>query len=135
VLVVGDYSQNNKYDWQIGQLLQKLAGSRSQTPISRIDAKMDAALISPFSIFVIVIVLMAVILVFLGVKTVPQGFEFTIERFGKYTRSLRPGLNLIVPVIDKGGQEFNMMEQVLDGPAQEISTRDNAMVTVDGVVC
>ena len=95
---------------------------------------MAAAVISGFSIFVIVLVALAIILVFMGVKLVPQGFEFTVERFGRYTRSLRPGLHLIVPVVDRIGAKMNMMEQVLDVPTQEVITRDNAMVAVDGVV-
>ncbi|MCG8690935.1 MAG: SPFH/Band 7/PHB domain protein [Minwuiales bacterium] len=95
---------------------------------------MAAAVISGFSIFVIVLVALAVILVFMGVKLVPQGYEFTVERFGRYTRALRPGLHLIVPVVDRIGAKMNMMEQVLDVPTQEVITRDNAMVAVDGVV-
>ena len=85
-------------------------------------------------IFSIVVVVLAVTLVVLGAKRVPQGMEYTIERFGRYTKTLRPGLNIIVPVVDTVGSKMLMMEQVLDVPSQEVITRDNAMVTVDGVV-
>jgi len=83
---------------------------------------------------VIALLVFLVLLVVLGVKRVPQGSEWTVERFGRYTRTLRPGLNLIVPVIDQVGARQNMMEQVLDVESQEVITRDNAMVTADGVV-
>ncbi len=87
-----------------------------------------------FQEFVLLILVLAVVLVIMGVKSVPQGTEYTIERFGRYTRTLRPGLNLIVPVMDRIGAQLNMMERVMDVPSQEVITRDNAMVTVDGVV-
>jgi regulator of protease activity HflC (stomatin/prohibitin superfamily) len=83
---------------------------------------------------VILILVLAAILLYLGAKPVPQGMEYTVERFGRYTKTLSPGLWFIIPVIDKIGARLNMMEQVLDVPSQEVITRDNAMVQVDGVV-
>ena len=80
------------------------------------------------------IVVVALLIIAMGVKSVPQGYEYTVERFGRYTNSLRPGLSIIVPFMDKIGRKVNMMENVLDVPSQEVITRDNAMVKVDGVV-
>ena len=87
-----------------------------------------------FPVFVLVVVILGVILVVMGAKTVPQGQQFTVERFGRYTRTLSPGLNLIVPIIDRIGARTNMMEQVFDVPSQEVITKDNAMVKADGVI-
>ena len=77
---------------------------------------------------------LGLIILFASVKSVPQGFQWTVQRFGKYTKTLRPGLNFIIPFIDGIGRRINMMEQVLDVPSQEVITRDNAMAKVDGVV-
>src|SRR5215468_4770377 len=86
-----------------------------------------------YDIFVLIVVFLAILTVFLGVKTVPQGYNWTVERFGRYTRMLRPGLNLVVPFIDRIGRRMNVMEQVLDVPEQEVITKDNASVRVDGI--
>ncbi|PZO82952.1 MAG: paraslipin [Micavibrio aeruginosavorus] len=84
--------------------------------------------------FVVVIAFLAIVIIVKGVKTVPQGMEYTVERFGRYTKTLNPGLNFIVPIVDGIGAKISMMETVLDVPSQEVITKDNALVKVDGVV-
>lgn len=84
-------------------------------------------------IVIIAVVIVAIVTVFAGVKTVPQGSNWTVERFGKYTRTLKPGLNIILPYVEGVGAKLTMMEQVLDVPTQEVITKDNATVSVDGV--
>ncbi len=86
-----------------------------------------------FDIVVIVVVGLVILTLFAGIKTVPQGYRYTVERFGRYTRTLEPGLNIIVPFIESIGTRMNVMEQVLDISRQEVITRDNASVTADAV--
>ncbi len=85
------------------------------------------------SVFVLILLALVVVTIFLGIKIVPQGYNFTIERFGKYTKTLQPGLGLILPFIDRIGAKQNMMEQVMEVDSQEVITRDNAMIMVDGI--
>ena len=85
-------------------------------------------------ILVIVLLLVGVILIAKAVRMVPQGFEWTVERFGKYTHTMEPGLHMLVPIVQNVGRKVNMMEQVLEIPSQDVITKDNAVVKVDGVV-
>ncbi len=87
-----------------------------------------------FSAFFIVALVLVVIVVIKIFIVVPQGMEYTVERFGRYIRTLKPGMNIVIPFIYQVGHKVNMMERVMDVPSQEVITRDNAMVTVDGVV-
>jgi len=86
-----------------------------------------------FDVFSIVFLVLGIIVVLKGVNSVPQGEEWTVERFGKYTQTLLPGLHLIVPFIDSIGRKQCVMEQVLDVQPQEVISADNAMVTTDAV--
>jgi regulator of protease activity HflC (stomatin/prohibitin superfamily) len=83
--------------------------------------------------FIFALVFAAIVLIFRAIKFVPQGYEWTVERFGRYVRTLKPGLGLINPIFDRVGRKMSMMETVLEIPSQEVITKDNAQVTADAI--
>ncbi|HEY7852407.1 MAG TPA: paraslipin, partial [Caulobacteraceae bacterium] len=87
-----------------------------------------------FSVFSIAVVILAIFLAPSAIKIVPQGYEYTAERFGRYTRTLKPGITILTPFMETVGRKVSMMEQVLDVPRQEVITKDNVMVQVDAIV-
>ena len=86
-----------------------------------------------FDVFVLLLIVLAIAALWSTVKIVPQGYNYTVEKFGRYTRTLTPGLHVLVPVMERIGHHVNMKEQVIDIPSQDVITKDNAMVSVDGV--
>ncbi len=82
----------------------------------------------------IVLLVLAIAILFAGIKIVPQGREFTVEKFGRYTRTLKPGMTLLMPFIESVGRRVNMMEQVMDIPRQDVITKDNVTVQIDGII-
>ncbi|MEO1719240.1 MAG: SPFH domain-containing protein [Pseudomonadota bacterium] len=89
--------------------------------------------LSGFGLFGLILVGLAIATLYATVKIVPQGYKYTVERFGRYTKTLSPGLHILIPGVERVAYRMNLKEQVMDIPGQDIITRDNAMVRVDGV--
>ena len=94
----------------------------------------DKKIMIDFNLFSILLIILSIIIIYTGVKPVPQSEQWTVERFGKYIQTLKPGLNFIIPFADSIGAKISLRESVLDVPSQDVITKDNATVRVDGVV-
>src|SRR5690606_35718426 len=86
------------------------------------------------TLLAVVLLVAGIIVLFKSVRMVPQGYDWTVDAVGRYTHTMKPGLHFLVPVYQDVGRKINMMEQVMDVPSQDVITRDNAVVKVDGVV-